>query len=236
MQWLSRLEPLIRNGIVELPGMPPASAEQIRAALGPAPWSGHVKKGGTPAAADAKAVCWDLQAVLQAAPLLEFAIALTPLVHAYLGQEPVCYSLNAFTTRPATGGTIGCIQEWHTDKDDRKFVALFVYLTDVLTDVDGPHQFQVGTHGKGLPDEAGHGPVREIYGPAGTAWLADTSGLHRGLRPLDRERTIAWVRWGVSDPPAAYGWDGLSPIDRAVLGARYPPDEKLQRMLRWVVR
>ena len=45
---------------------------------------------------------------------------------------------------------------------------------------------------------------RAFYGPAGTAWLADTSRIHAGLLPK-KERLLLWARWANETPKAAAG-------------------------------
>src|SRR5262249_13350361 len=110
------------------------------------------------------------------------------------------------------------IQDWHRDADDVKFVPLFVALTDgVVQELKAP----VG--------------VVQITADAGQAFFSNTMLEHRGLLPT-QERIIFWARWGVSDPPASYVWDQLKPVDKELLGNRYPEDPRLQRMLRLVVR
>lgn len=167
---------------------------------------------------------WD---ALRAPYLFEFGLAYTILVTPeYLGtSDPVAYSVNAFWTRPSANPTRPDIQEYHTDKDDDRFLALFVYLTDVLSPEDGPHEL-VGPDGR----------TRAVYGPAGTAFLADTAHPHRGLKPRSRERGLWWWRWGISQRPAANVWDRIEPLPRSCLGdGRYPEDTRLQESIRLLV-
>ena len=172
------------------------------------------------------AVCISLHDAILTPVILEKALALTDFVSAWLGRDPaLAYSANSFYTRPARGPTRPDIQEFHDDRDDPAgFLAMFVYLTDVLNDEQGPHDI-IG------PD----GQMRTIYGPAGTVFLADTKHLHRGRRPLHSERGLAWFRWGVSNPPPSYLWDQNEPISAAELGDRYPNDPRLRESLRLLV-
>lgn len=157
--------------------------------------------------------------------LFEIALGLTGLVADYLQRDPPrLYSTNAFWTRPGRSPNRSDIQDFHRDADDTRFLAMFVYLTDVLTDDDGPHDL----YG---PD----GVVRTIYGPAGTIFLADTSRDHRGRKPRSRERGLLWYRWGVSDLPPAGQWDKVQPIPAALMGDRYPADERLRSSIELVV-
>lgn len=174
-----------------------------------------------------------MEDVVRAPYFLDFALSFTDLAEAYLGSFPRLYSLNAFWTRPGLGDPDPNIQEWHRDRDDRKFLVLFLYGSDVLADEDGPHCFARGTHrmNDGKHREPAGEPVERVYGPAGTFFFADTSGLHRGIKPVRGERLLAWARWGVSDPPASYGWDGLSPVKLE----RAAPSERIRESTRLVV-
>lgn len=221
---------LREHGLEVVPALP---LEHARAILGHlsahAQYDGHVKGRGVPATAASAQTSWDMWAVLKAPHLLEYALPLTDVARDYLEAEPLLYSVNAFTMHPSSGRLSPDTQEFHRDKDDSRFLALFIYLTDVWYPADGAHQFQLGTqHG------ADAGEVLTVLGEAGTAFLADTRGLHRGMRPATRARTLLWVRWGVSDPPAGYRWDGTQPVAKATLGDRYPSDPVLQRSIRLV--
>jgi hypothetical protein len=215
---------LVQDGIMTVNPLP-YPAETLAYLEGRTRYPGHVKGASVAAHQPGNSTCWSMEDVLTAPRLLEVALALTDDVGRYLGRPPLLYSVNAFTTYPISGPLNPDIQEWHVDKDDVRFVALFVYLTDVLREEDGAHQFQVSD-----------GRHMTVLGPAGMAFLADTSHLHRGLRPLQKNRTMAWARWCVTDPPASYLWDGQRPSDRAVLGSRYPSDKRLQESIRLVVQ
>ena len=68
----------------------------------------------------------------------------------YLGQNPILYSINTFWNFPnpqvaRKGGAIlqkeyDGVQTWHRDKDDFKFLAFFIFLTDT-SESDGSHLF-----------------------------------------------------------------------------------------------
>lgn len=186
--------------------------KQVEGTLGSHPW-----------------MCHDMHDVIEAPGWFERALALIPIATKFLGTEPVLYSLNAFYCEPGAKPKPD-IQDWHRDSDDRAFLAAFTYCTDVLDENDGPHQFQLGTHGG-----AAAGPIVSVFGRRGAMFLGATSGLHRGLVPKWRRRMIAWARFGVSDPPEAYKWDGLTPLPRERLGDRYPTNPITQRIIRLVV-
>lgn len=170
-------------------------------------------------------MCVGHQDALLAPHLLERALALSPAAAEYLEvPEPVIYSANAFWTRPGTEPPRWDIQELHRDADDERFLAMFVYLADVREEADGPHVLRG-------PD----GEDRFIFGPAGTVFLADTRHEHAGLKPRSRERGLAWFRWGISEHPPAYVWDGIAPVPWSALGDRYPSSPTQRRQLRLLV-
>lgn len=176
-------------------------------------------------APDTECFCVHTDDAIRAPFLLERALELTDVAAGYLGVDPpVLYSANAFWTRPGPNPTRPDIQEFHRDYDDVRFLALFVLLTD--TDKEEGAQELEG------PD----GVVRQIHGPAGTCFLADTSRRHRGLKPRHRERGIVWFRWGISEYPPANRWDHIEPVCREQLGDRYPVDPRLQRSVRLLVQ
>lgn len=175
-------------------------------------------------ARDCECLCVHTDEAILAPHLFELALSYTDVAAEYLQRDPpVLYSTNAFWTRPGTEPLRADIQAYHRDQDDTRFLALFVYLTDILNEFDGPHDIQ-GPKG-----------VKTIYGPAGTAFLADTSHLHRGRKPRFSERGLLWWRWGVSDKPPAGQWDHIEPISRSRMGSRYPTDPRLQESVRLLV-
>ena len=223
---------LRRDGIVAIPGLSRSSAREVLAYLDGRPrHHGHVKGASVAAHQPGNSTCWAHEDVLGAPHFFEFALGLTDDAKRYLERDALLYSVNVFTTYPIDGPMNPDIQVYHRDRDDERFLALFVYLTDVCTLSDGAHQFQMGTHDGG--PAAG---TCTILGRAGTAFLADTRGLHRGERPSSKTRTMAWARWCVSDPPASYLWDGQRSAPRDVLGDRYPTDSALRDSIRLVVQ
>lgn len=226
------VQALQRDGIVSVPGLKPAQVDAIAEALKACPrYAGHVKREGRPYTGQ-PIHCWDMHDLLRAPHFWEWALALTPMAEAYLGPTPLLYSLNVFESVPDDLPPHPGLEVFHRDYDDTRFVAAFMYLTDVGPG-DGAHIYQCGTH---RDDQAP--PLvstAEMYGVRGRAWLADTRGLHRGCRPMTKPRRLAWARWGVSDPPASYVRDCLTPLPKAQLGARYPIDPEIQRCVRLVV-
>lgn len=96
----------------------------------------------------------------------------------------------------------------HRDPDDWRFVKVFVYLTDVDTD-SGPHLYVLGSHrtrgrlfarpyaaeelDRHYPSDAFH----QVIGKAGTSFIADTYGIHKGMIPSKRPRLMLMMQYSV---------------------------------------
>ena len=104
---------------------------------------------------------------------------------------------------------------FHRDYDDWRFIKLFVYLTDVDAGA-GPHIYVRGSHREDrlMPIRrfsdaeveaafGGRGRFVQFEGPAGTSFLENTFGLHRGLPARKTPRLIFQVVY--CQGPIPYG-------------------------------
>jgi hypothetical protein len=129
----------------------------------------------------------------------------------YLGCKPMLDNVGSWWSygdRPVAKGT----QRYHRDFDSIRGFKLFVYLTDV-DETSGPHVFMKGSHtsprldtGAAQSDEAvrtafGAGNELHVTGPAGTWFLADTFGFHKGALPLTGKRLILVAQYNVNRTP-----------------------------------
>ena len=224
-----RIERFQREGWLNLD---PLTGQQVDDVLGwlksrPVFVGRHVVQADTEfttwdAAAGANVLCWTLETAVLTPHLLERALAEFDFVTEYLGTpNPYLYSLNVFVTRPGQPVRPD-IQAFHRDTDDVKFLPMFFYLSDVGE--DARQELRVDDR------------VVGIEGKRGTVFFSDTMREHRGLKPVTGERIIAWARFGVSNPPESYKWDHLEPIDKNLLGARYPTEPRLQEAIKLVAR
>lgn len=97
---------------------------------------------------------------------------------------------------------------YHRDVDEWHFIKLFVYLTDV-DEFSGPHKFMRQSHHepKLLPirryeDSEVHqafGADREVTftGEAGTAFLENTFGFHKGQMPISKNRLLFQAQYSL---------------------------------------
>ena len=226
-------------GITKVPGLTQHDAFDIRCHLRSAPcFNSHVKvyadqeREFSDAEREWQVWCHDMQAAVEAPRFWGLALQYTRVAQHYFCKPPRLYSMNAFWTKPAVE-PVQELQTFHRDRDDDQFLALFVYGTDIHSREDGPHVYQCGSHERGSLASR----TETVFGPAGTAFIIDPRGLHKGLLPTRGQRLLLWARWGVSETPWAYTNDKLTPLDRkSVLLGRYPEDPYLQKAVELVVR
>lgn len=177
-----------------------------------------------------------METVVCAPHWLECAISVFPLVKTYFkGDFPRLYSLLCFWTQP---GNVPYVEthDWHRDCDDHKQLGLFMFGTDVLDEGDGFHLYQRGSQNTVGDENLPPDTVAIVKGPAGTMFLEQPFGRHRGERPQNKPRLFMWARYGVSNPPASYQWSDHKPVSRDLIGDRYPADPEIQETIRLVVR
>lgn len=148
------------------------------------------------------------------------------LVESYLGCRPTLYSMNAFWSFPGAHELRPDLQKFHRDRDDFKFCTLFILLSDAgaedgahwfvrFSQDPDTLQPQIARQDPALAgrldidslfaprsdlDELCFGALKGLlapfHGPAGTAVLEDTFGLHRGDKPK-APRLLFWARYGL---------------------------------------
>lgn len=136
------------------------------------------------------------------------------LASAYLQCAPTLFSVNIWWSFAGHAQPSTVTHGWHRDFDDYRFCGVFLYLTDV-GEGNAPQFYAVGNHRTDRQPGPGT-EVRCMTGPAGSAFVADTYGMHRGSLPTTGDRLCAWLRYGVSWSrlPAQTGqWDPV-PCER----------------------
>jgi hypothetical protein len=141
-------------------------------------------------------------------------LVLHPLVKAvldrYLGDRYELTEAKGWKSKPTKHDFHG----WHGDawyeqtaaRQIHKEVKLTIYLTDVRS---GAFSYIKGTHGKQHPRVVQNAEVAqydvsqiaELLGPAGTAMLFDTSGIHRQGVPMLEERVACFFNYHDSRVP-----------------------------------
>ena len=258
------------------PLLSPEQADETRAYFERTPcYAAHVaaKSDGIPrdpngAAAAHPFGSYMLEEIVSAPHILELANRpdVLALAEAYLGCVPTLYSMNAWWSFPQTKEAERVTQMFHRDLDDFRFLALFVYLTDV-DEGNGPHQYIRGSHrpeivhryliDNGRDEDEADGLIADLFkgtgyagrdlyplhldrridtiaGPAGSAFLADAYGLHRGVPPTGARRLVCWIRYGLFEN-AASAEDKITPVPRAAVAGRVPDDAKSNYVNRLIV-
>ena len=118
-------------------------------------------------------------------------------------------------------------ENFHRDVDDVRFLKFFAYLTDV-DETSGPHVYIVGSHRENrltricrytdaeIAEAFGTENQHRFTGPAGTAFLENTFGLHRGVPVQTAPRlmmqavySLGVAPYGPRRPVARIGHDGV---------------------------
>lgn len=127
---------------------------------------------------------------------------LREIIGRYLGCSPVFDFATAWWSFPNPEGVAdsGSAQLYHFDMDRVRWIKVFCYLTDVTLE-NGPHAFIAGSHNsvhQHAPHDGRYADV-EVFqhyprsaevlltGPAGTVFLEDTLGFHKGV-PVEKGR------------------------------------------------
>ena len=178
-------------------------------------------------ARDANFAKYPTKTVLGCPHLIEIATdpMILSVVEQHLGTVPT--TLNFVTWWSFAGRSRAEeAQLFHFDLDDSRFVKMFIYLTDV-DEHSGPHAYIEGSHdtevlgavrrewpgGEGAfndwyfsthrkSDEDTHRffPAKPAYltGPAGSRFVVNTRGVHKGLLPERHDRLIVQVLYGIT--------------------------------------
>lgn len=129
--------------------------------------------------------------------------SLFDILYGYFGKKYYLDSIQAWWSI----GSSAQPQEaefFHRDNDSIKFIKLFVYLTKVDMDT-GPHVFISGSHSEDLclinqrysDGEVPISKAKYITGDPGSAFLVNTFGLHKGLKPTSGNRLLLQFRFSI---------------------------------------
>lgn len=129
------------------------------------------------------------------------------IAEAWLGCWPTLCSIGARWSFPVPGAP-AATQAFHRDPDDWRFLKVFVYLTDV-DPAAGPHTYVAGSHvtpgrifGNIYSDQEvvsrfGSQRIQTVIGSAGTCFVADTWGIHKGGIPLQKPRLLLQLQYSL---------------------------------------
>ncbi len=174
----SQRQALVRNGLVPLPGLVSQDSVKLQTVLS----------------------CPGILRLINSEPVLGLA-------GTYLGCLPTLSSIGLRWSFPSNSDACD-VQRFHRDPDDWRFVKLFVYLTNVDHD-SGPHVYVRGSHrrARGIRARAytlgkieaqyGRASVTPVIGKIGTAFMADTGGIHMGMPPRTRPRLLLAAQYSL---------------------------------------
>lgn len=231
-----------RDGFMVLPDLlDTATVDDIRAVLerGPADPRGDGMHGSAAGPPAPNAPSWwmrpELTLTSPGARRILCQRQVADVAGRYLGVDPMIMSVVLWKSFAWRAADRNSAQLFHYDNDRAGFLKFFLYLTDV-DDANGPHTYVEGSnlvkprhllHGGRLSDEevAATYPRelwREITGPKGTMFFADTRGFHKGGLVRSGERAMFQVnlasdRFGIHEPaigPADAAPDDLLEIVR----------------------
>jgi hypothetical protein len=126
------------------------------------------------------------------------------LARDYLGYTPTITLMGLRCSFPSTGRDAD-VQGFHRDSEPG-CIKLMVYLTEVDL-LSGPHSYVPGTHHDRMPlrlqryadhdIERDHGGSVTITGPAGTGFVIDTKGIHKGTPPSKGRRLVLVIQYSL---------------------------------------
>jgi len=126
------------------------------------------------------------------------------IIGRYLGCVPVYdFCVAWWSFRSASTPDSSAAQLYHFDCDRVRWLKVFIYLTDV-GDANGPHAFISGSHrtigkriwrdGRYSDQEVfamyGQGSQKLFTAPAGTVFIEDTMGFHKGVPVTEGSRLV----------------------------------------------
>jgi len=167
--------------------------------------------------------------ILAAPHLLELANRpqILDILHQYFGCRPLISHIGAWWSYPTDAGPQQA-ENFHRDVDDWRFIKLFLYLSDVGPDT-GPHVYvrssagQTGTNRirRYSDDEIarafGRQAITSQISSAGTAFLENTFGMHKGMPVRDGTRLIFQAVYSLYPLPQSPR-QPIAPFDRHLTG------------------
>ena len=130
------------------------------------------------------------------------------IVQDFLGATPTISNINCWWSFSGKKEAEQA-QLFHRDVDDYKFCKLFIYLTDV-NKLDGPHVYLESSANsnsltkirrysdKEIIEEFGNENVRYFTAGAGSMFLVNTYGFHKGLLPVENDRLLLQIQYSLS--------------------------------------
>jgi hypothetical protein len=114
---------------------------------------------------------------------------LQKIIDSYLGGDSRIYSINTMVTLPSTH--LHSVTNLHRDFDDVNFLSVFIYWTEA-DEMNGATYYCPGTNiGHLKNDNSG----LYLSGKAGSVYIIDPQGLHKGNIKVKSPRVVTWIRY-----------------------------------------
>lgn len=129
----------------------------------------------------------------------------------YLGCKPVIDNIGAAWSFPGRETAKG-VQRFHRDFDCARCFKLFIYLSDV-DEASGPHVYVRGSHRQSLLESGkaqsdaqiaetfGEAAITRLTAPAGSWFLEDVYGFHKGVVPVSQPRLLVAIEYNLYPSP-----------------------------------
>lgn len=129
-------------------------------------------------------------------------------VSEHLGCKPTLSNVSMWWSLPGHANAEHA-EFFHRDVDDWLFIKLFIYITDVDEDA-GPHVFVRGSHrinklskiarysDEKVYESFGLDNVLFLTAKAGTSFLENTYGMHKGQLPKSRRRLLLQAQYSLN--------------------------------------
>jgi len=131
----------------------------------------------------------------------------------HFGCKPLIDNIGAAWSYPGRDTAKGA-QRFHRDYDCAQSFKLFIYVTEVDADC-GPHVYVKGSHRSGQIESGraqsdadiiatfGAEAITPIMAPAGSWFLEDVYGFHKGLVPRRKPRLLVGIEYNLYPSPLA---------------------------------
>ena len=128
----------------------------------------------------------------------------------YLNTNEISINASFFISNPVTTSErqkLSNAQYFHWDNDFKKFLKLYIYLTDVGHE-NGPHIYVEESHkfkkfehrlSRPYPDSSiysSYSKIKEFTGKSGSSFFVDSYGLHKGKVPEKNSRILLNIHFG----------------------------------------
>jgi hypothetical protein len=153
----------------------------------------------------------------------------------FLGCQPTISLITAWWSYGGRSKAVDA-ENFHRDVDDWKFLKFFTYLTDV-DDEAGPHVYVKNSSNsdklidlrrfedKEVEETFGKENVLSITGKAGSTFMENTYGIHKGTLPRSKNRLVMQIEYSLRPIPYDY-----KPVPESAVTVTHKLDPYINRL------